>query len=319
MVVIAAATLSSAITSEEPVDLTWLKQIGSPLAELVKKPVVSAGNFLNRVAEGGKALVESIRKGTFGKIFNQWAKDDPLAAAAGTVAAGLAAGTLLIVGGAAVGWLTGGVGAAVSSLGVGGGLVVGGGLGGLATGILTTAETLYEFDVQISDKQILADIKAAVDNLYGPAGEFIGRQIATMAVGGLNSPPKVRINMRTMALVWQLKPELRQEMLQNVSNFAYQGIQTGLQIAIKYAFLHGRRAIKKLWKRFPDGVKKLVPGLDKAIAKWGDEDNEPWSLEDGVNKLEKTVIKDERIRNFSQGLRSGLWRGFSDSIEMIVE
>lgn len=287
--------------------------------ELVKKPVVSAGNFLNKVVEGGKALVESIQKGTFGKIFNQWAKDDPLAAAAGTVATGLAAGTILLVGGAAVGWVTGGIGAAVSSLGVGGALVVGGGLGGLASGILTTAENLYEFDVQISDKQIEADIKAAIDNLYGPAGNFIGRQIATMAVGGLASPPKVRINIRTMALIWQLKPELRQELLQNVSNFAYQGIQTGLQIAIKYAFLHGRRAIKKLWKRFPNEVKKLVPGLDKAIAKWGDDDNEPWSLEDGVNKLEKTIIKDERIRNFSQGLRSGLWQGFSNSIEIIAE
>lgn len=61
-----------------------------------------------------------------------------------------------------------------------------------------------------------------------------------------------------------------------------------------------------------------MPGLDRAIATWGDDDNEPWSLEDGVNKLEKTIIKDERIRNFSQGLRSGLWRGFSDSIEIVT-
>ncbi|NER03701.1 MAG: hypothetical protein F6K17_14305 [Okeania sp. SIO3C4] len=318
MVVIAAATLSSAVTSEEPVDLSWFRKISSPLAELVNKPVVSAGNFASKVIDGGKALAESIQKGTFGKIFNQWAKDDPLAAAAGTVAAGLAGGTLLIAGGSTLGWLTGSVGSVVSSLGAGGALVAGGTLGGLATGILTTAENLYEFDLQISDKRILADIKSAVDNLYGPAGEFIGRQIATMAVGGLNSPPKVQINLRAMALVWQLNPELRQELLQNVSNFAYQGIQTGIQIAIKFAFLHGRRAIKKLWKRFPNEVKKLVPGLDKAISKWGDDDNEPWSLEDGVNKLEKTIIKDERILNFSQGLRSGLWRGFSDSIEIIT-
>ncbi|NET45753.1 hypothetical protein, partial [Okeania sp. SIO2B3] len=92
----------------------------------------------NKVVEGGKALIESIQKGTFGKIFKQWAKDDPLAAAAGTIATGLAAGVLLVVGGTAVGWVVGGIGSAISGLGVGGGLLAGTTLGGLASGILTT-------------------------------------------------------------------------------------------------------------------------------------------------------------------------------------
>ncbi|NET46201.1 hypothetical protein, partial [Okeania sp. SIO2B3] len=271
----------------------------------------------NKVVEGGKALIESIQKGTFGKIFKQWAKDDPLAAAAGTIATGLAAGVLLVVGGTAVGWVVGGIGSAISGLGVGGGLLAGTTLGGLASGILTTAETIYSFNLQISDKQIMADIEAAIDNLYGPAGEFIGRQIATVAVGGLSSPPKVQININTMALLWELKPELRQELLQNVSNFAFQGIQTGLVIAVKYALLHGRRAIKKLWKRSPDAVKELVPGLDKAIATWGDDGKEPWSLEDGVNsQFEK--IDDKRVKAAAKGLFSGLWQGFSDSIEIVA-
>ncbi|NET28864.1 hypothetical protein [Okeania sp. SIO1I7] len=91
MVLISTATLSSAVTSEEPVDINWLKEAGSPLVEWLKQPIASAGNFLNKVVEGGKALIESIQKGTFGKIFKQWAKDDPLAAAAGTIATGLAA------------------------------------------------------------------------------------------------------------------------------------------------------------------------------------------------------------------------------------
>ncbi|NEO55908.1 MAG: hypothetical protein F6K54_24280 [Okeania sp. SIO3B5] len=317
MVSILIETLSSAVTSEESVDINWLKEVGSPLVNWLKRPIASAGNFLNKVVEGGKAVIESIQKGTFGKIFNQWAKEDPLAAAAGTIATGLAAGVLLIVGGAAVGWVAGGVGTAVGSLGVGGGLVAGATLGGLASGILTTAETIYDFNLQISDKQIMKDIEAAIDNLYGPAGEFIGRQIATMAVGGLSSPPKVQINIDTMALLWELKPEIRQELLQNVSNFAFQGIQTGLTIAIKYAFLHGRQAIKKLWKKSPKVIRKLVPGLDKAIATWGDDGKEPWSLEDGVNtQVEK--IDDKRLRAATEGLLSGLWQGFSDSIEIVA-
>ena len=317
MVDISEGTLSTAITGNSQVDLNWFKKAGSPVVNWLKKPIASAANLGKKILAGGKALVESLLNGTFGSIFNQWAKDDPIAAGAGTIAAGLAGGGLLLLGGAAVGWAVGGVGAITSSLGVGGTLVAGSTLGGLATGILTAAENIYSFNLQVSDESWLKEIKAAIDNLYEPAGNFIGRQIATLAVGGLTSPPKVQVNIRTMALIWQLKPELRQELLQNVSNFAYQGIQTGIQIAMKYAFLHGRRAIKKLWKRFPDAVKKLVPGLDKAIATWGDKGNEPWSLEDGVNnQVEK--ISDKRIQDATKGLISGLWQGFSQSVEIVA-
>jgi len=313
MVLIAPDTLSTAVTSNKPVNINWFKEAGSPLADWLKKPIASAGNFLNKIADGGKAVIESIRKGTFGRIFNQWAKDDPVAAAAGTIAAGLAAGTLLIVGGAAVGWVTGGIGAAVGALGGGGGLIAGVTLGSLASGIITTAETLYSFNINISDKQIKEDIKAAIDGLYEPAGNFLGRQIGTIVAGGLRSPPKVNIDIDTIALIWELKPELRQELLQNISNFAWQGIQVGITIAIKYAFLHGRSAIKKLWKRMPDVIKKLSPGLDKAIQTWGDDGKEPWSLEDGVNnQIEK--IEHKQAQAVTKGLFSGLWQGFSQSI-----
>ncbi len=71
------------------------------------------------IVKGGKALIESLTKGTFGSIFSQWAKDDPIAAGAGTIAAGLAGGGLLLLGGSVVGWAVGGIGAVASSLGVG--------------------------------------------------------------------------------------------------------------------------------------------------------------------------------------------------------
>ncbi|MEM1167854.1 MAG: hypothetical protein AAGJ08_01860 [Cyanobacteria bacterium P01_H01_bin.35] len=317
MVVIADTTLSTAITGESEVDLKWFAEAASPVVEWLKAPIASAANFASRIVEGGKAVVESIFNGTFGKIFKQWAKDDPIAAGAGTIAAGLAGGGLILLGGAAVGWVAGGVGAIVGSLGVGGTFAATATIGGLATGILVVAEQLYSFDLQVSDDSLLRDIKAAIDNLYEPAGNFIGRQIATIAVGGLTSPPKVKIDVEMMALVWQLKPELRQELLQNVSNLAYQGIQTGLQIAIKSVFLYGRRAIKKLWKQFPEGVRQIVPGLDKAIATWGDKGKEPWSIEDGVNKqIEK--IDDKKIQNLTKGLISGLWQGFSQSVEIVT-
>ncbi len=146
MVFIADTTLSTAITGDLEVDLKWFTEAASPVVEWMKKPIASAANLANKIVEGGKALIESIANATFGKIFNQWAKDDMIADGAATIATGLAAGGLLLVGATVVGWAVGGVGAVASSLGVGGTLVAGSTLGGLATGILTAAEQVYSFN-----------------------------------------------------------------------------------------------------------------------------------------------------------------------------
>lgn len=84
--------------------------------EIFNLPIVGAKNLLGKVVNGGKQLVKSVFNGTFGKIFSKWAKESPVAAGAGVLAAGLALGTVLVVGGAAVGTLAGG-GAAVGAVG----------------------------------------------------------------------------------------------------------------------------------------------------------------------------------------------------------
>jgi len=311
-----STTLSSAITSAEKVDLEYFKKLGSPVVDWIAKPIASAKNLLGKIAAGAKELINSIKNGSFLSIFQQWAKDDPLAAGAGVIAAGLAAGTLLIVGGAVVGWVFGSVGAVASSLGtvalVGGG----GGIGAIVGGLLNTAETIYAFNWQISDKEIMGQIESAINNLYEPAGEFLGRTLAGVLVGGLTSPPKVQINVRALTLQWALNPDIRQDLLQGVSELAYLGMQAGIQIAIKYAFMQGRRGIKNLWKKAPSTVKKLFPQVDQAIKTWGDEGKEPWSMESWVNEKVES-IEDQRLEDAVQGFLSGFWQQFRQSIEYV--
>lgn len=311
---ILATTLSSAITSNEKVDAEFFKKLGSPIAEWLKKPIASVQNLIGKIAAGGKALWQSLKDGSFGSIFKQWAKDDPVAAAAGTVAAGLAAGTILVIGGATVGWLWGAVGAAITGLGAAKVLGGGGGMGQWVGRLLNSAETLYEFNWQISDKAIMEQINAAITALYEPAGEFLGRQVAGLVVGGVTTPPKIRINIRAMAFLWKLNPDIRQDLLESVSELAQQGMFAFTQIAIKYAFMQGRRAIKDLWKKMPGNVKKIFPSVDKAIKTWGDEGKEEWSLESTVNKKVES-IKDEKLRNLTEGFLGGFWQQFSQSLE----
>ncbi len=310
-------TLSSAINIEGLVpNKEFFKKLSPKIAGWLQKPLSSAGSLLRQMKEGAIEVVKSIRNGSFGKIFGQWAKEDPVGAAAGVAAAGLAAGAMIIVGGAAIGWVVGSAGAVLAKVGVMGALSSIGGLGGIVSGLLRGAETVYRMDWNVSDKQLMEEINQSIDSLYEPTGEFLGRQIAGLIAGSATSPPKVQVNVKALALAWNLNPDIRQDLLQNVSELAYVGMQTFQTIGIKLALLHGRRGIKKLWKKSPDAIKNLIPGLDKAISGWGEEGSKPWSFETAVNET-VAKIKNEQLREGLMGVLSGFWQQFSSSIEMV--
>jgi hypothetical protein len=315
--IISETSLSSAINIPGLVpDKKFFQSIGSKVVDWLEAPLASAAQLLRNMKDGAIEVVRSIRNGTFGKIFGQWAKDDPVGAAAGVAAAGLAAGAMIIVGGAAVGWIVGSAGAVLGKIGVMGALGSFGGLGGIVSGLLRGAETVYRMDWNTTDKQLMEEINQAINGLYEPAGEFLGRQIAGLIAGSATSPPKVEVNVKALALAWSLNPDIRQDLLQNVSELAYIGMQTFSQIGIKLALLHGRRGIKKLWEKSPDSIKNLIPGLDAKIKGWGEEGSKPWSFESAVNeKIEK--ISDEKIKNVVEGLLSGFWQQFSNSVEYV--
>ncbi len=309
--------VSSAITTPGITpDTGWFNELGSTVGGWLKKPLASAGQLLKNMKDGAIELVRSIRNGTFGKIFNQWAKDDPVGAAAGVAAAGLAAGTMLILGGQAIGWVIGSAGSVLKKVGLFKTVGAAAGLGAAVEPVLRTAETIYRLDWNQSDESLMEEINQSINNLYEPAGEFLGKQIAGLIAGTATSPPKVEINIKALSLAWAMNPDIRQDLLDNVSTLAYLGIQVFQEIGIKLALLHGRRGIKKLWATSPEAVKKLIPGIDKTIEGWGSEGSEPWSIESAVNeKVEK--ISNEKIQDVVEGLLSGFWQQFGNSIEYV--
>jgi hypothetical protein len=156
--------------------------------------------------------------------------------------------------------------------------------------------------------------------MYGTAGDFVGRSLAQLIVGGLTTPPKVQINVRGLALNWLINPEIRDDMLQSVSMFAQQGITLARNVLIRFALLKGRHALKEYWKVAPPAVKKAISGVwkdaDKVITTWGNEGNKPWSIATHIEeKIEK--IDDKKLQNFTENFLESFWDGFRDSVEYV--
>jgi hypothetical protein len=316
MVMIPENTLSSCINIAGLVpDLKFFQEAGSTIGEWLKKPMASASHLVGKMLSGAKEVAASILNGSFFRNFGQWAQDDPVGAAAGVAVGGLALGVILITGGAAVGWIVGSAGllaggfAAVNAL-------TGGSLGGIASSVMNAAEQIYSFNWQISDDDLMAEINSAIDALYEPAGEFLGRSCVALLVGGATKPAGVKVNIRTLARLYVIHPESRSDILAGVSELCYLGCQTAISIGIKYAFLHGRRAIKNLYKTHKQIIDKIAPGIGKNIEGWGEKGREPWSIESAVEEKIESIGND-RIENAIEGFLSGFWQQFQQSVEYV--
>ena len=306
-------TLSSAIVYGVQISTSFFGNLGSDLPRLLQVPIVKAAKLAktigNKIQNLGRSIARSARN--IWNFLSGWAKEDPVAVVA--AGAAIALGGLLFIGVAPVGWIIGGVSTIVTAVGAAS-LFTGQSPAQLIAGTFNFVETVYEFDWQQTDQQLMDDIKNSINSLYEPAGEFMGKSLAGLLVGGFGSPPRVTINVRQVSLMWILHPEIRESLMEGVSELAQQALSAFKVIAFKQFFLQGRAFIKDLWRQSPQSIRNLAPGLDRAIETWGDEGNEPWSMSGWVDKKVES-ISDERIRDAAQGFMSGFWSMFKESVE----
>lgn len=211
----------------------------------------------------------------------------------------------------------------------------------LISGFLNFGETVYNFNFDIPDSELMAQITSLINGLYGPAGELLGGTLARLVVSGTLTPPKVQINIPSIALCWDtFNDDIKEDMLSEISAFAWQGIYVAKRLAFLFAFMQGRSAIKSLFanetKVDPktgktiitreNELRKLNPDVTKLIDEWGDEENpntpqnevKDWRLSSWVeNKVEN--IKDPRIQDFVENFLEGFWDAFRDSVELIYD
>lgn len=285
-----------------------------------KRLLIDAQKLVSKMVGGVQALIESFRRGTFGQIFSQWARESPLAAGAGVVAAGLVGGAILIVGGAIVGTVSGAIIGVVKSLAATSlgkvflGAIGGGLLAGAGTALIGTAQFLWNFQWNQSDSEIEAEIESAINSLYTPAGDVLGRGLATLLVGGKWQAPRVEINVRQAAFQFVLHEEIRDEMISSMSALIHASLNAFKILVVKKAYMKGRRGLKKLWANLPPEIRSNLPGLDKAITAWGEEESKPFSLAAEYEENVVDKIDDVKLKNALEGFTGGFWEQFSQGV-----
>ena len=282
-----------------------LKDIVSAVAGLWNNVVTSAGDLLNRFANFVQSQLNKIN--IFGVNFGSWLQDDPISAVAGAGAALLSGGVVLIVGGAVAGFVGGGIvkiwkmaRIAWSALG----------LGGLVRLAVGGVQRTWNYDLQISDKQIRAQQKSLIDSQAGIWGEALGSLVGTLCgfslgrVSYANQANLVRFNPDLIAKLDQLRinnfdedSELWEEAVQNLKSAIASTGRTAMNIAGLEAYLNTRKAIKAISRGV--NLSSIHPGLGKMIETWGEEGQKPWSFASAQEEWIES-LPDGAIQNFAE-------------------
>ncbi|MGL4502742.1 MAG: hypothetical protein ACRC78_03935 [Planktothrix sp.] len=326
-----------------------LKVIGARIISGVKDFFGKTMKFGKDVVHGAVELFSLIRKGDWGQIGNIWGevyKNDPLAWLAGSLAgagiigvagAGISAGVsafaaipFVATGIAAIGgfsaWISGGAAALLSNP-----IVLSlttGGLGSFLVSFTRAAPKLYNFQWQISDDQYQTAMDNAIDNLYEPCGEFLGRASGAFLAGkfsSLGKPPRVQIDITMLALMHQAgDDEIREEIEDAATDFMNTGLRAFLGVGITLLYQNFRNLVKATYKKSPEAAKKLlksIPGgaganLGDSIEQWGNKGNKSWSIKSEIDlegKIEK--VEDKKLKGLLEGFFENFWDSFSECVE----
>lgn len=312
---LASDTLSTAFTTEGIIpNMNFFSNIKSKLTDWAQKSLQQIKDLWNKAAN----FLEDLKKKGVGATFKQ-AWDNTIKKFGNKETNPLyGLGTMLVNSSGPIAWVVGGLSAIGLAIG---NALTGGMFGNWVQKGLNFAEAAYNFDWNQSDEALIKSMEGNIDSLYGPAGEFIGRSMAQMIVGGATSKPAVQINIRGLALVWQLHPEIREEMLQGVSQFAHTAIYAANQIFLKMLLMKGRVFLKDMWfdqvgQYFWDFAPDFAQRMDNMMNEWGKKGGKPVIASQMVEeKLEK--IEDKNLKNFAEEGLEGFWDSFRESIEYV--
>lgn len=295
---IAAGTYATAFVRGEA-NLKWLGQISSQAVDWMKNAGKDILAHLKKVKGGAIEVWNAISTGNWGLFKGWWNEASTVEKGAGV----LLAGTIVYVGVTAIGGIATGIGSllttiataaagAAARIGPGGRAFLGGTLAmtapQLMSSVVQTSEKLWHFDWAQSDKSLMDGIKGAIEGLYTPLGQALGRSVASVIVGGsVKNVPKVRINIRQLANLIEIhdgNESVRNSLLEAVANI-WQSVKSAAKsILFKMAYMNVRKyAAKAVGKQdewgkeapsftfasqFEEGIKIIIPnekGAEVAI------------------------------------------------------
>lgn len=210
--------------------------------------------------------------------------------------------------------LAGGI-AAASALSAGG---ITGIIAGLATtaliGVLLRAFVrstvfLWNFNWNITDKEIKAQQKSSLEQLAGVAGGALGTMLGNLLCGSVAGAAILRFNPSAIAAITEINEDVKDEVMGSFRNLLNQTGKTMQTLAFLEIYKNARKFIKDTARK-PAISKFLPPNWSKAIAAWGEEGSKPFTFAAKVNEAIES-IDNKYLQNFVEEL----WEEFSESCQ----
>jgi hypothetical protein len=282
-----------------------LKEIVDAVSGFWNNIVAAAGDLINRFANFVQSQLNKIN--IFGVNFGSWLQENPIGAIAGAGAALLSGGVVLIVGGTVAGFVGGGIvkiwkmaRVAWSALG----------LGGLVRAAVGGVQRIWNFNFQISDKQIRAQQKSLLEGQAGVWGEALGSLVGTLCgfslgrVAYANQADLIRFNPDLIAKLDELRinnfdedSELWEEAVQNLKSAITSSARAAMNVAGLEAYVNVRKAIKAIARGV--NLTAIMPGLGKMVETWGEEGQKQWSFASAQEEWIES-LPDGAIQNFAE-------------------
>ncbi|BAI90606.1 hypothetical protein L1F28_17925 [Arthrospira platensis NCB002] len=232
------------------------------------------------VKGGALAIAENIKKGNWG-FFKDWLLEAPMVPkVAGLLAGGLIAGTVLVIGGKAVGLVAAGAGGVISAHPA----FVGGFLGvtvpTLMSKLTQGVSQAYNFDWAASDKKMMDELKQAANALYVPLGETVGKSLAALVAGKVGSAAATSLRIRegAIAAICMINPTIKETLVDALSSLRY-AVQAVVNKALfVMAYINARKVAARV--------------LDKEDT-WGKEGQSPFVVSEKVEETWAKVKQDD--------------------------
>jgi len=208
--------------------------------------------------------------------------------------------------GGILGWLWNGATRFIGLIGSEAFKLIGFTLTGLWGLFVSTAQFIYNFNWNITDKEIDNQIAQSWSALSGMFGGALGNLVGYLGCGVLPGAVMFAFNEPLgVHVLKNVSEELAEEFLANVANVTRYAFQSGVQSLLLWAFKNTRKLIKDntgfVQKMFGAGAADVVKA-------WGKEGSKPWSFAKAVNdKVES--IPNEAVRNFVEEFLEEAWEG----------
>lgn len=177
----------------------------------------------------------------------------------------------------------------------------------LFTFAIAAIRYVMNFNFEISDQEIEAQIKESFNQYYGMLGETAGKALGYLVCGALPGSLMFAFNPTVAAVVFsQLGDEAQDEILGDLAALSMSVLGTiGNALALK-GFKSARKWIKRPGTPIHEMIKKKMG--KKRFEEWGKTSGKNWTIN---GKIEESVeaIKDPRLRNFTEEFLEGLSEG----------